>query len=79
MTGSVWNRKALILIAAALSGAAVAVTIGLAYPTPVANPTLGAGWECHRSAGIMTTCRRISRVEPTVHRSASRPIAAMKV
>lgn len=79
MTGSTWNRRAQILIAAALSGAAVAVTVGLAYPIPVANPALGAGWQCHRSAGIVTTCRRISRIEPSVHRSTSGPVGALRV
>jgi hypothetical protein len=31
---------------------------------------LGAEWECHRSA-IMTTCRRVSHAQPTIHRSPS--------
>ena len=63
MTG---NRKVFLLIMAALLSVVVAVSIGLAYPTPVASPGLGADWECHRSA-IVTTCRRISRAEPMVH------------
>jgi hypothetical protein len=69
MTGPSQNRKALIVIVAALSVAAVAVSIGLAYPIPVANPALGADWQCHRSAGIVTTCQRVSHAAPATHRS----------
>jgi len=66
MTGSSWNRKALLLVGAVLACATLAISIGLAYPTPVENPTLGAEWQCQRSA-IVTTCRRVSRAEPMVH------------
>ena len=79
MTGSSWNRKVLIVIAVALSSLAVVVCIGLAYPIPVANPALGANWECHRSAGIVTTCRRISRVQPAIHRALDRPSEPQRV
>jgi hypothetical protein len=30
---------------------------------------LGAEWECHRSAAILTTCRHLTRAEPLVHRT----------
>jgi hypothetical protein len=66
MTGSIWNRKALLLIGAVVACATLALSIGFAYPTPVESPTLGADWQCHKSA-IMTTCRRISHAEPMVH------------
>jgi len=59
------NRKVLTVIAAALvCGAAVAVSLALAYPEPVSNPTLGAEWQCHRAAGILMTCNRVSRAAP---------------
>jgi len=64
MTGQQWNRKILTLIAAALTCAAVAGSISFAYPTQVASPTLGAGWQCHRAVGILTTCSRVSHVVP---------------
>jgi hypothetical protein len=79
MTGPSRNRKALILIAAVLSCAAVALSIGIAYPIPVENRALGAEWQCHRSAGIVTTCRRVSRVEPTIHRQTIQPAEARRV
>ena len=62
------NRKALWVIASVLACTAVAVSVGLAYPTQVASPELGADWQCHRSVGIMTTCHRVSHVAPTSHR-----------
>ncbi|HEY7843646.1 MAG TPA: hypothetical protein VID30_08210 [Bradyrhizobium sp.] len=66
MTGSFWNRKALLLIGAVLACVTLAISIGLAYPTPVESPTLGAEWQCRRAA-IVTTCRRVSHAEPTLH------------
>jgi hypothetical protein len=64
MTGQQWNRKILTLVAAALTCAAVAVSMSFAYPTQVASPTLGAEWQCHRTVGILTTCSRVSHVVP---------------
>ena len=64
MTGQQWNRKILTLVVAALTCAAVAVSISFAYPTQVASPTLGAEWQCHRAVGILTTCSRVSHVVP---------------
>ena len=66
MSGPFWNRKALLLVGAVLACATVAVSIGLAYPTPVENPMLGAEWQCHKSA-IVTTCRRVSHAVPMIH------------
>lgn len=79
MTGSSWNRKALICIITALSCVAVAVCFSLAYPTPVANSALGADWQCHRAAGILTTCHRVSHVAPTVDRSGAQPAEPRRV
>jgi hypothetical protein len=64
------------VIASVLACTAVAVSVSLAYPTPVANPQLGAGWQCQRSIGIMTTCHRVSHVAPTNHR---RPAPTLSV
>ena len=68
MTGYWRNRKAFLLIASVLACTAAAVSIGLAYPTPVASPELGADWKCQRTVGLVTTCHRISRAEPMNHR-----------
>ena len=67
MTGSSRNRNALLVAGTALVCAAVVFTIGVASPRPVSNPMLGADWECHRSAGILTTCRHLTRAEPLSH------------
>jgi hypothetical protein len=76
MTGPSRNRKAFILVATVLSCAAIAISIGFAFPTPVANPALGADWQCHRSAGIVTTCQRVSHAAPTtIHRSLVQPVS----
>lgn len=74
MTGPWRNRKALFVIASVLACTAAAVSVGLAYPTPVANSALGADWQCLRTAGLVTTCHRISHVEPMSHH---RPILAV--
>ena len=76
MTGQQWNRKILTLIAAALTCAAVAVSISFAYPTQVASPMLGAEWQCHRAVGILTTCSRVSHVVPMNDRA---PVRAMDI
>jgi hypothetical protein len=67
MTGSWRNRKAFLVITSVLVCAAAAVSVSLAYPTPVSSPQLGADWQCHRSVGIVTTCHRVSHVAPTSH------------
>jgi hypothetical protein len=79
MTGQQWNRKIFTLIAAALTCAAVAVSISFAYPTQVASPMLGAEWQCHRAVGIMTTCSRVSHVVPMNDRAPTRAMAIRKV
>jgi hypothetical protein len=79
MAGPSRNRKVLIVVAAVLSCAAVALTIGVALPTPVANPALGADWQCHRSAGIVTTCQHVSHAAPTLYRPIVRPVSASRV
>ena len=56
--------KAIVSIVIAL--ACVAVLGSMAYPRTVSNPALGADWQC-RKALFMTTCSRISRVEPVLH------------
>jgi hypothetical protein len=69
MTGSPRNRNAFLVIATAAVCAAVVLTIGVASPKPVSNPMLGAEWECHRSAGILTTCKHLTHAAPLTHRT----------
>ena len=79
MTGQQWNRTIFTLLAAALTCAAVAVSISFAYPTQVASPMLGAEWQCHRAVGIMTTCNRVSHVVPMNTRVPTRAMDVRKV
>lgn len=69
MSGSSRNRNALLVVGTALACAAVVFTIGVVSPKPVSNPMLGAEWECHRSAAILTTCRHLTHAEPLTHRT----------
>jgi len=74
------NRKVLTFLAAVLvCGAAAAVSLALAYPQPVSNPALGAGWQCHRAAGLVTTCSRVSRAEPLAHHPRAVPVDYRRV
>ena len=59
--------SAFVLIIATLAFAAALGSIALAYPRTVSNPALGAEWQC-RKAMFVTTCSRVSRVEPALHR-----------
>jgi hypothetical protein len=59
--------KASVFIVAVLACAAVLGSIALAYPRSVSNPALGADWQC-RKAIFMTTCSRVGRIEPALHR-----------
>jgi hypothetical protein len=68
MTDPWRNRKALLLTVLVLACTAVAVSIGVVYPTPVASPALGADWKCHRAVGIVTTCHRVVHAAPMSHR-----------
>jgi hypothetical protein len=72
------NLKALTIIAVAC-GAAIAVSLALAYSEPVSDPTLGAGWQCHRAAGIVLSCSRISRAAPIAHRPHPVPVDFRRV
>ena len=59
--------KAFVLIVATLACAAALGSVVLAYPRTVSNPALGAEWQC-RKAIFMTTCSRVSRVQPATQR-----------
>ncbi len=59
--------KAFMLIVTTLACAVVLGSIAVAYPRTVSNPALGADWQC-RKAIFMTTCSRVGRIEPALHR-----------
>ena len=65
MTSRFWTRKAVVLSVAivALTFLAAAVSVALAYPEPVSSTALGPDWQCTRLAFVLTTCRRLVRVE----------------
>ena len=64
---SLWRNRKVLAVAAVILAGAVAISYALA-PQPVANSTLGEGWQCHRVAGFYTTCSQESRAEPMAPR-----------
>ena len=64
MTAAWWTTRKPGFIGAAvtLAGAAVFLSLALAYPKPIANVALGAEWQCTRTAFIWTS---FSRIRPT--------------
>jgi hypothetical protein len=79
MIGPWRNRKAVLLIVLVLVCTVAAFSFGMAYPTEVANPALGAGWQCLRTAGIVTTCHRVVHAEPMSHRSQTQAADTRRV
>jgi Na+/H+-dicarboxylate symporter len=74
MTGTSGTRKTLRLFIAmvTLAGAVAFLAVSLTRPVPVANASLGAEWQCHKTAFILTTCRRTVPTEPVVKTSQHR-------
>ncbi len=68
MTGTSGTRKTLALFVAlvTLAGAVAFLFVSLTRPVPVASASLGAEWQCHKTAFILTTCRRTVPTEPVV-------------
>jgi hypothetical protein len=67
MFGTVWNRKQFGFVALILTLACVAafLSIALVHPKPTANGTLGVGWQCNKTAGMLTVCTRVAHARPT--------------
>ena len=59
--------RAFVLIVAVLGSVAALASFALVYPRAVSNPALGAEWQCHKTM-FLTTCSRVSRVEPATQR-----------
>jgi hypothetical protein len=61
-----WTSRQLRLPVAivTLIGVAAFVSIGLAHPKPTSDGGLGAGWECSKTAGMLTVCTRVARARP---------------
>ena len=62
-----WRTPKAFVLIAALTCAAALASFAAAYPRAVSNPALGAEWQCHKTM-FLTTCSRISRVEPAIER-----------
>ena len=57
MVGSVWTRKArMLVIVNLLAGAAV--LLAMAAPHPVSSIALGSEWQCSKAAFVLTTCHQ---------------------
>jgi hypothetical protein len=67
MFGTVWNRKQLGFVALILTLACAAafLSIALVHPKPTSNGTLGVGWQCSKTAGLLTVCTRVAHARPT--------------
>ena len=61
------SPKAFALITATLACAAAFGSVALTYPRTVSSSALGAEWQCRKTL-FMTTCSRVSRIEPVVQR-----------
>lgn len=59
MTGT-WTTRKLAVVSAAVTliGAAVLLSLALAYPKPISSAELGAEWQCTRTL-VWTSCSRI--------------------
>jgi hypothetical protein len=67
-----WTRKKLFFVAAiaACACGAAYFSIGSA---PASSASLGAQWQCSRTAWILTTCTRTGHGEPLLHSSRKDP------
>jgi hypothetical protein len=62
---------AIIFAVAAVAGAALL----LARPQPIENAVLGSGWECSRTAFVLTTCApRAQQAIPAVETSGKEAV-----
>ncbi|ANW02267.1 hypothetical protein [Bradyrhizobium icense] len=72
-----WNRKSLVLAAAAIALLACAIgffPFGLSTPEPVLSAALGPDWQCSRVAFVFTTCSRVKHSRSTPVRLAKFPV-----
>jgi hypothetical protein len=80
MTGTSGTRKTLALFVAmvTLVGVVAFLAISWTHPTPVANASLGAEWQCHKTAFILTICSKIVHIEPVIESSNYRRIFCLR-
>jgi hypothetical protein len=66
MISAFWNSKRLRrMVAIATLVCAVAVlSISLMRPKPTPDTGLGDGWQCSKTAGMLTVCTKIAQVRP---------------
>jgi hypothetical protein len=68
-----WTRKELFLVAAIVACACGALYLSRGSE-PSSSASLGAEWQCSRTALILTTCTRTSHAEPLLHSSRKDPL-----
>jgi hypothetical protein len=72
------SLKAVAITFATFALAGVAVF--LAQPKPIENATLGAEWQCSRTAFVLTTCApRVQQASPAAESSSKVALRAPKV
>jgi hypothetical protein len=66
MIHAFWNGKRfrLTVAVATLVCAAALLSISLMQPKPTPDPGLGAGWQCSKTAGMLTVCTKVAHVRP---------------
>jgi hypothetical protein len=76
MTSISWTGKKLALMVAVVTvvSGAVYFAPGLNSPATFSSETLGAEWQCHSTAGILTTCTRVRQIEPAADSSRKDPL-----
>jgi hypothetical protein len=66
MIRKLWSNKQLrrIVAIATLVCAVAVLSISLMHPKPTADTGLGVGWQCSKTAGMLTVCTKIAQVRP---------------
>jgi hypothetical protein len=59
------RRLGLTVAIATLVCAAGLFSISLMNPKPTPDPGLGAGWQCSKTAGMLTVCTKVAQTHPT--------------
>jgi hypothetical protein len=50
------NNRRLVIAVVVLAGGAAVLSGGLMRPAPFPYPDAGVGWQCNRTAGVLTVC-----------------------
>jgi hypothetical protein len=74
VTAMTRKKFALIVAVVVFASGAACLSPGLNSPATFPSETLGAEWQCHSTAGIMTTCTRVRQIEPAADSARKDPL-----